>query len=205
MITSLREFTPLIELALISTLLISYISKGLFKSHANSFIRLMSSFALFIFLLLPLDAIFSGNLPWKLPLISYVRAATGDLSISTLLLCVFGLRHFKNIHINKNFIFLTGISALVFYPLALGVGMIDPYTWGYGSVIFISAILLIAGLFIWRDSLLEGMIISLAIIAWSYQWHESTNLWDYLIDPFLGVWAITYSIRIFVRSKSSIY
>ena len=205
MITSLREFIPLIELALISTLLISYKSKGFFKSHANSFIRLMSSFALFIFLLLPLDAIFSGNLPWKLPLISYVRAATGDLSISTLLLCVFELSHFKKIHINTNFVFLIGICALVFYPLSLGVGMIDPYAWGYGSIIFISSVTLIAGLFIWRHSSLEGVVISIAMIAWSFQWHESTNLWDYLIDPFLGVWAITYSIRIFVRSKSSIY
>lgn len=205
MITSLREFIPLIELALISTLLISYLSKGLYKSQSTSSIRLITLLALFIFLLLPLDAIFSGNLPWKLPLIAYVRAATGDLSISTLLLCLVGLGHFKKIQINTNFVFLIGICALVFYPLALGVSMIDPYAWGYGSIIFISSVTLFAGLFIWRHSLLEGVVISIAMIAWSFQWHESTNLWDYLIDPFLGVWAIIYSIRIFIRSKSSIY
>ena len=58
MITSLREFIPLIELALISTLLISYLSKGLYKSQSTSSIRLITLLAVFIFLLLPIDAIF---------------------------------------------------------------------------------------------------------------------------------------------------
>ena len=38
-------------------------------------------------------------------------------------------------------------------------------------------------------------MISLAVIAWSIHWHESNNLWDYLLDPFLAIWAITLSIR----------
>ena len=41
----------------------------------------------------------------------------------------------------------------------------------------------------------ETLIVSLAVIAWSIHWHESTNLWDYLLDPFLAVWAIIISIR----------
>ena len=33
-------------------------------------------------------------------------------------------------------------------------------------------------------------IISFAIIAWAVNWHESANLWDYLLDPFLAIWAV---------------
>ena len=203
--TSLKQFIPLIELALISTLLANYVSNGLVKSHQSSSKRLLISLVLFIVLLLPLDSIFLGNLPWKLPLISYVRAATGDLSISTFLLCLFGIGHFNNIRINKSSIFFIAICALAFYPLALGLGMIDPYTWGYGSIIFVSSTALIAGTFIWRGNILAGMMIAIAMIAWTLQWHESTNLWDYLIDPFLSTWAIIYSIKILMRNKSSIY
>jgi hypothetical protein len=28
------------------------------------------------------------------------------------------------------------------------------------------------------------------MIAWAAHWHESANLWDYLLDPFLAIWAL---------------
>jgi hypothetical protein len=41
-----------------------------------------------------------------------------------------------------------------------------------------------------------AIILSLAILAWTVGWHESTNLWDYILDPFLGLWAIGSLIRV---------
>ena len=32
-------------------------------------------------------------------------------------------------------------------------------------------------------------MIAIAIIAWAAHWHESANLWDYVLDPFLAIWA----------------
>ena len=31
---------------------------------------------------------------------------------------------------------------------------------------------------------------ALTLLAWSVHWHESMNLWDYVLDPFLGLWSM---------------
>jgi hypothetical protein len=46
---------------------------------------------------------------------------------------------------------------------------------------------LICGLAGWTKGV---WIIGIAIIAWSVRWHESSNLWDYLLDPALAIWAL---------------
>ena len=125
----------------------------------------------------------------ELPLSAYVRGATGDLSIVTLLLLwSSALPSARNTPLG--FKVPIALIAIVFYPLALGFGMVDPYAWGYGSLSLLIASILFAimcGLAGWTKGV---WIFSLAIIAWAAQWHESTNLWDYLLDPFLAIWAL---------------
>ena len=125
----------------------------------------------------------------ELPIAAYVRGVTGDLSIVSMLLLWSTL-----LPSNKPnpiaFKVAVAIVAISFYPLALGLGMFDPYTWGYGSIGFLIGVLVFAvicGLANWNK---EVWIIAIAIIAWTFHWHESANLWDYLLDPFLGIWAI---------------
>ncbi len=125
----------------------------------------------------------------ELPLAAYVRAVTGDLSIVATLL-LWGVLLSSNQRSPLMFKFSVGLIALGFYPFALGFSMVDPYAWGYGSSVFLVMVLifaLICGLANW----VKGVwLIGLAIIAWSVHWHESANLWDYLLDPFLAIWAI---------------
>jgi len=125
----------------------------------------------------------------ELPLSAYVRGATGDLSIvTTLLLWTSLLLASKPAPLV--FKFALTIIAIAFYPLALGFGMFDPYVWGYGSIPFFIAVLLFAiicGLANWSKGV---WIIAIAILAWALHWHESANLWDYLLDPFLAIWAL---------------
>ena len=124
-----------------------------------------------------------------LPLAAYVRGITGDLSVVTSLLL------WSSILLNPKAIPLSfkwsiAVIATVFYPLALGVGMMDPYAWGYGSIGLLIAVLIFAvacGVANWTRGV---WILAIAIIAWSVHWHESTNLWDYLLDPFLAIWAL---------------
>jgi hypothetical protein len=74
--------------------------------------------------------------------------------------------------------------------LALGLGMLDPYTWGYGSISLLIATIffaIVCGLAGWTKGV---WILSFAIIAWVVHWHESANLWDYLLDPFLAIWTL---------------
>lgn len=136
----------------------------------------------------------------ELPLAGYVRGVMGDLSIvTTLLLWSTLLANHKPAPIA--FKLSIAIIALIFYPLALGLGMIDPYAWGYGSIPLLIAVLifaLICGLANWTQGV---WIIALAIIAWAFGLQESTNLWDYLLDPFLAIWAIFSVVGNILRAR----
>ena len=125
----------------------------------------------------------------ELPLSAYVRGVTGDLSVVTMLLLWSAILPSAK-KTPLGFKVPLALIAMVFYPFALGLGMIDPYAWGYGSIVFLIAVILFAaicGLAGW----VKGVwILSFAIIAWAAHWHESANLWDYLLDPFLAIWAL---------------
>jgi hypothetical protein len=136
----------------------------------------------------------------ELPLAAYVRGVTGDLSIVTLLLLwTSALLSARPTPILFKFVIV--LLALSFYPFALGLGMIDPYAWGYGSIAFFIGVLtfaLVCGLLNW----VKGVwIIAIAIIAWAAHWHESANLWDYLLDPFLVIWALLVPLGILNRRR----
>lgn len=143
--------------------------------------------AIFVIALIP----FSG-----FPLAAYVRGATGDLSITTtvLLWCAM-LRSWTGLGAAEPqrrlaFLLLVALAALALYPMALGVGAFDPYRLGYGNPWFVTALLLLALLAWNRRNYLPTLCIALATFAWSMGWYESDNLWDYLLDPFVSIYAL---------------
>jgi hypothetical protein len=74
------------------------------------------------------------------------------------------------------------LAGLGLYPLALGWGRFDPYEWGWAfSPLFVATALLTAGL-LWRQSRF-GLMLLFAIFAFNLRLLESTNYWDYLVDP----------------------
>ncbi len=139
---------------------------------------------------------------WGLSLSGFVRGITGDLSIMTLVLLVLSLAHTISGHVLvepqsrlKTLRVILLIAAL-FYPLALGIGMFDPYRLGYGNVWFMAVLLALA---IWaslRFSTLLAWCLTLAVAAWTVGWYESTNLWDYLLDPWLAVYAFAAELKL---------
>ena len=140
------------------------------------------------------------GLGMELPLAAYVRGVVGDLSIVAMLLLWTSL-----LPMNKSaplaFKFAIALVAIAFYPFALGLGMIDPYVWGYGSIAFFITVLffaLVCGIANWSKGV---WIIAIAILAWAAHWHESSNLWDYLLDPFLAIWALTGLIAALYRRR----
>jgi hypothetical protein len=140
------------------------------------------------------------GLSLELPLVAYVRGVTGDLSVVlTLLLWSSVLLPSRPVPIA--FRIALSIIALLFYPLALGLGMLDPYAWGYGSLVLLIAIAmfaLVCGLLGWTKGV---WIIAIAIVAWAGHWHESTNLWDYVLDPLLCLWALISCIHVLYRKR----
>jgi hypothetical protein len=133
---------------------------------------------------------------WGLSLSGFVRGITGDLSVSTLVLLALAVVHtlFKRVlpgeHERHAMLRAILITAILFYPLALGLGMFDPYRLGYGNLWFM---LVLLALTIWsalRYSAFLAVCIALAVVAWSVGWYESPNLWDYLFDPWLAFYAL---------------
>jgi hypothetical protein len=133
---------------------------------------------------------------WGLSLAGFVRGITGDLSMTTLLLLAMALvRSLSGYALvedaNRQLTLRAiAIAAVVFYPFALGFSSFDPYRLGYGNLWFM--VLLLGGA-IWsslRYSTLLALCIALAVAAWSAGWYESPNLWDYLLDPWLAVYAL---------------
>jgi len=95
------------------------------------------------------------------------------------------------------------LVAVALYPLALGVGMLDPYAWGYGSIALLVAVIAIGLVALLMGSNRIAIILAIAILAWAAGWHESSNLWDYILDPFLGLWAIASLILSAWRARAA--
>ena len=133
---------------------------------------------------------------WGLSLAGFVRGITGDLSIATLVLLALALLRTLSgcalIEEANRLLMLRAIAiaAVLFYPFALGFSTFDPYRLGYGNLWFMAGLL---GLAVWsglRYSTFLALCIALAVAAWSADWYESPNLWDYLLDPWLAIYAI---------------
>ncbi|MEO6320595.1 MAG: hypothetical protein ABIO73_08305 [Polaromonas sp.] len=131
-----------------------------------------------------------------LPLLAYIRGISSDLSMTLVALACLGLsqRLFGvPVIARRESMALNGaiaVAALFLYPLALGWGDWDAYRLGWGSL-GLWATLLVLSLVFWIKGLrLFPMLVGLALLAWSTGLMESTNLWDYLVDPWLAIAAL---------------
>ena len=87
-------------------------------------------------------------------------------------------------------------SGVILYPLALGIGPVDPfaYGWHFGPLFVLVGI--VALYLQWRQNRF-GVVLLLAIIAWLAGVAESGNLWDCLADPvffFVSIGALVASL-----------
>jgi hypothetical protein len=139
--------------------------------------------------------------PARLPLVAYVRGISSDLSISLVAIACLGMYQRlrglplaapgERMLVNLAF----AAAALFLYPLALGWGDWDAYRLGWGSWPLWAA-LLVLSLACWAKGFrLLPALLALALLAWVAGALESTNLWDYLMDPWLAVAAIYQCIK----------
>ena len=127
---------------------------------------------------------------------AYVRGVTGDPSISTLVLagaaCIAQLTGRRPVGQRdlRALVWLVAAAAVFLYPFALGFTPFDPYALGYGSVGLVTALLLVT-LAAWYARLnLVVLVVIAAVLAYLGGAYESRNLWDYLIDPLVSVYAL---------------
>lgn len=74
------------------------------------------------------------------------------------------------------------LAGLLLYPMALGVSSIDPYEWGWFRSPLFVVVGVLTGWLIWTRNRF-GILLLAAVLAYHLQLGESSNYWDYLIDP----------------------
>ncbi len=127
------------------------------------------------------------------------RGIFGDLSITSLILLgrFILLPHASREQTRELFI-LVAITGLLFYPAALGLGMLDPYQWGYMNsyrgiavpMIFLSAMAGLLLLAVAMNNTVIILCITAAPAALTAGVMESKNIWDYLIDPLVVIFGL---------------
>jgi hypothetical protein len=138
-----------------------------------------------------------------LSLAGWLRGMVGDLSITSLLLLGAALYArlrpaapvIWDARERYGLLFFLCLLALLLYPFALGLGTLDPYRSGFASMSFITALSLLAFWLLRRNLFLLPLAIALALLAWTVGWYESSNLWDYLIDAPLAIYALFTTIK----------
>lgn len=145
-----------------------------------------------------------------LPLVSFVRGISSDLSITLVALACLGMCHrlFGRLDSpapvpdarERNVLQgAVSLAAVFLYPLALGWGDWDAYRagWAAGPAapgLWLALLVLSLGCWVKGFRLLP-LLVGLALLAWCWGLLESTNLWDYLMDPWLAVASLFQCIR----------
>ncbi len=141
----------------------------------------------------------------------WLRSVVGDLSVLTLLvflnILMQRLFNFSLFGASSRKLLLVGVVVIgvMFYPLALGLAAYDPYQLGFLPV-FLSVLLISTSLLAWfRNHRDLAVILLLPLVAYNLQMLESTNLWDYLLDPVLLIYALVQTIIYlkFLRNKQN--
>jgi hypothetical protein len=201
---SVMQIVALMEIAISSAIVLACLAQALFfKDEGHARIVVLRALVCFVLANLLFWPVFTLFLPLELPLAAYVRGFTGELSITSMLLLCTAYFSPKEIYLSSAMKGWIALIAIIFYPLALGLSMLDPYVWGYDSFTLLTAVMAVALAAWFVGSNRIAIILALAILAWAAGWHESTNLWDYILDPFLGLWAIASLIRSAWRARAA--
>ena len=169
------------------------------RRHAGPHRARWALLACFVVLWLPAGAA-------HLPLLAYVRGISSDLSVTLVALAclALGQRLFGLTALTaRDQIALSAAvlaAAGLLYPTALGWGNWDAYRLGWGSFSMLGALLALTMVFLFSGLRLLPALVGLALLAWAAGLMESTNLWDYLIDPWLAVGAMVRCITAGVQA-----
>jgi hypothetical protein len=137
-------------------------------------------------------------------LVEYVRGVIGDLSIVTQMLLAAFVAGRTADRRQLGAIMAAAVTAAVFlYPAALGVIQFDPYALGYASPYFLAALagVTVAAWYLGFEWLAACLLAAVAAKVAGVL--ESHNLWDYLVDPVLALYALYWLCRQALRRPSA--
>ena len=143
-----------------------------------------------------------------LRLIAYPGGVLGDLSITTqILLASVIVKQVLRIDIlsarDRSSVFLPAAAGgVVLYPLSSGLTMLDIYSLGFESTALLIglAVLAVMGWYLRPGA---AIVIPVSVIAFNFGWLTSTNVWDYLLDPMLALFAWGWLLIVFTSRPLS--
>lgn len=133
-----------------------------------------------------------------LPLAGYLRGLTGDFSITTWILlggaCLSRVmdRELGSFRSKAVLMFLVATGGVFLYPMALGLTFFDPYILGLSSRTFLVVLFVLALWAVRRELYFINLCLSASVLAHTMELLESRNLWDYLIDPWVTLYAFGF-------------
>jgi hypothetical protein len=135
----------------------------------------------------------------EMSMAQYSHGIFGDLSIVTIVLLARYLLYPDASKQQSTQLFvLIAMTGLLFYPGALGLGMLDPYRWGYlntyngllAPMLFLALLTMLLLAAYIRRNLLIMLCLVAAVAGFKLQLMASVNIWDYLIDPLAVIYAL---------------
>ena len=139
-----------------------------------------------------------------LRLIGYPAGVLGDLSVTTqILLAGLLVKRLAGIdalplHDRKFLLAAAAAAGFLLYILSSGLTALDLYSLGFGSGALLT-VLALATIVCWRYQPGAAVVILLGVLAFELSLLPSANLWDYLLDPALVLfawgWALTIALR----------
>jgi hypothetical protein len=195
--TMFSSVLPWLGQILIFSVLLTLLLQRVVKNKQRLIILVMGLLPLALFL--PIQGLASAQ---------WMRSVLGDLSVLTIIVML-------NIQLQRWFdrslitpssrsFLLSGVllAGVVLYPLALGLTAFDAYQLGYTPVL-IPVILGGLSIYAWFSSKRDlSIVLLLPLMAHNLNLLESTNLWDYLLDPVLFIYALVQSPAIIKTYRS---
>jgi hypothetical protein len=192
----LQMLLPWLSQLLLLTVLLAVLTAKLAKQPATRWALLA------ILLVLGFTAPLAGSTAAQ-----WLRSVLGDLSVLTLLVFagITGRRLWNKALLapatRAALLLSVAVVGVVFYPMALGVGPVDPYRLGFAPMAMV-AVLCLTSLLAWlRGARALGVIILLPLLAYNLHLLESDNLWDYLLDPLLVIYALVQGAAVALERK----
>jgi hypothetical protein len=136
----------------------------------------------------------------SLPLAGYARGVTGDLSVTTLVWLVVGLLGAAGSSEKRAWSGVVALAAVCLYTTSLGWGSLDLYRLGYQPVALLALLAFVAATAWFRQHYVVLLCVVAAVAGHALELMESSNLWDYVVDPWVAVAAI-YDFRPFRRNS----
>ena len=87
-----------------------------------------------------------------------------------------------------------GLTGSILYPLSMGLGSFDPYALGWGWSALFPGVALLTICLIWKQNRV-GVLLLVSIVAYDLRCLESSNFWDYFIDPVYWLLSVFLLIR----------